>query len=107
MTPRTPGFSFPRSPRPEAQSHTFTDKNRKMNSERKRGDIEKGGFASLDEQIAQSSERDSNKCNHSRNPSDVNKKLPKPKPTIDVPQSHFEIDSPLKSPMWQRILGRK
>ncbi len=69
---------------------------------------------SLDEQLLARSSEESNKNkgnggNHSRNTSDMNKKLPKPKMkmNINVPSSQFEVDSPLKSPMWQRVLGRK
>lgn len=85
------------------------DRNRKASNNNK--DVEKG-FMSLDEQLARSSEESrknltGDKGQHSRNPSDMNKKLPKPKMNISVPSSQFEVDSPLKSPMWQRILGRK
>jgi hypothetical protein len=107
MTPRTPHFTFPRSPRPGQQAHEFMDRNKKMASSGSNKDVEKG-FVSIDNQLQRSSEETdkSKQAQHQRTGSDVNKKLPKPKPTINVPSSEFEIDSP-KSPMWQRILGRK
>ncbi|KAK5318749.1 oxygen-dependent protoporphyrinogen oxidase [Exophiala xenobiotica] len=111
MTPRTPGFTFPRPPRPDTaqQAHTFMDRNKKVTTDGRNGDVEKG-FMSLDEQMARSSSESNTHAGqgqHNRKTSDMNKKLPKPKMNINVPSSQFEVDSPLKSPMWQRILGRK
>lgn len=103
MTPRTPHFTFPRSPRPDQQSHESKQRGAKRDR-----DVEKG-FVSIAEQLERSSEEESTKQNgpeHKRNQSDGDKKLPKPKPTINVPGSAFEVESPLKSPLWQRILGR-
>lgn len=83
------------------------DRNKKVTTDGRNRDVEKG-FMSLDEQMARSSEESSkNQGQHNRKTSDMDKKLPKPKMNINVPSSQFEVDSPLKSPMWQRILGRK
>ena len=106
MTPRTPAkmtFGSPKSPGPGAT--TFSDKGRKTQKTR---DVEKG-FQSIDQQMRSSEESQvalKQKTQHSRSESDTNKKLPKPKPTIDVPSSHFEMDSP-KSPFLNRLFGRK
>jgi len=83
------------------------DRNKKVTGTGRNRDIEKG-FVSLDEQMARSSEDSNNKAGqHNRKVNEMSKKLPKPKMNINVPSSQFEVDSPLKSPMWQRILGRK
>lgn len=116
MTPRTATFGKGvLSPRSDKQGQTFTHKNKDLNE--KHGDVEKG-FKAQDSELRISEESSSSKSKlklsdvpmHSRNGSeaDKNKRLPKPKPTIDVPRSHFEMDdSPMKSPMWQRLLGRR
>ena len=117
MTPRTATFGKGvLSPRADKQGHTFMHKNKDLNE--KHGDVEKG-FKAQDGELRSSQESDSSKAGlkqpqrqvlHSRQDSeaDTNKRLPKPKPTIDVPRSHFDMDdSPMKSPMWQRLLGRK
>jgi len=85
------------------------DRNKKVTTDGRNGDVEKG-FMSLDEQMARSSSESKTHAGqgqHNRKTSDMNKKLPKPKMNINVPSSQLEVDSPLKSPMWQRILGRK
>ncbi|KAK5103126.1 hypothetical protein LTS08_003930 [Lithohypha guttulata] len=116
MTPRTATFGKGvLSPKLNQQGHTFAHKNKDMTSNGRHGDVEKG-FKAQDGEIARPSEEsDESKpkqkqAMHTRNGSEVdkNKRLPKPKPTIDVPRSHFDIDeSPMKSPMWQRLFGRK
>lgn len=83
------------------------DRNKKVTSKGRNRDVEKG-FVSLDEQMARSSEDSNNNAGqHNRKARETSKKLPKPKMNIHVPSSQFEVDSALKSPMWQRILGRK
>lgn len=94
--------SSPKSPGPNKQ--TFGDNNKKTRN----GDVEKG-FHSIDQQLLRSSEDSKMEKNkHSRGASDAdpNKKKLKPKPTIAVPSSEFEIDSP-KSPFLNRVFGRK
>lgn len=111
--------------------HTFMSRNKKLNSsDNRHSDAEKGFLAPSERQLSPAQEdntRGKQKQKHQRLPSTAsagsgssgsgeekegqqtqnkNKKLPKPKPSIAVPSSHFEMDSP-KSPMWQRLLGRK
>ena len=77
-----------------------------MNLNGSKRDVEKG-FQTIDMRMERGSEESNSRILVGNNATGKQTQGPKKtKPTIAVPSSHFEMDSP-QSPMWQRVFGRK
>ncbi|KAK4922168.1 oxygen-dependent protoporphyrinogen oxidase, partial [Elasticomyces elasticus] len=112
MTPRVGAFS------PRVKQGGFAELQQQQIDKNKKGnrDIEKG-FSSIESRMAGKASMDSGRGiksppvikdderllkGHNRQQSSVDvdgKRLPKPKPTIQVPEKGYEMESPLKSPI--------